>query len=111
MLFQDGQVVAVLDFGFLAVRERVYELAYTLYWALEHLAPDMAPAQKPWNEAVTLLRAYNAAARRPLADVEWRDYRWKWRTCPSTGWARLASHLIRSDRSSRPALDWTWRAG
>ena len=47
VLFRRGHVVAVVDFDFLAIRERVYDLAYCLYWMLVRLAGTDLPANLP----------------------------------------------------------------
>lgn len=40
ILFRGGEIAAILDFDFLGVRKRVYELAYTTFRMLRRLLPD-----------------------------------------------------------------------
>jgi Ser/Thr protein kinase RdoA (MazF antagonist) len=61
-----------LDFGFLARRPRVHDLAYSLafmVWALGHLP---APERFPWESVPRLIDAYQAAAGWRLTPVERR---------------------------------------
>jgi Ser/Thr protein kinase RdoA (MazF antagonist) len=60
------------DFGFLAMRPRVHDLAYSLanmVWALDHLD---APERFPWGHVPRLIDAYQAAAGWRLSAAERR---------------------------------------
>ncbi len=70
LLFQGDTVVAILDFDFLGVRERAYEVAYALYWALQRLGGPAPPERLPWPRSRALLAAYNATAPQPLSAEE-----------------------------------------
>jgi Ser/Thr protein kinase RdoA (MazF antagonist) len=70
VLFRRGRVVAVVDFDFLAMRERVYDLAYCLYWMLVRLAGTELPADLPWEATRGMLDAYDAAAQHRLSRIE-----------------------------------------
>lgn len=72
MLFQDDRVIAVLDFDFLRVRERVYELAYTLYWWFWKQGHGQLASVRSWYRAKELLDAYNQAVQHPLSLEETR---------------------------------------
>lgn len=69
VLMRGGQVACVLDFDFLGYRERVWDVAYALYWVLDRLG-----GHKPENmrRAGPLLAAYDAAASTPLTGAERR---------------------------------------
>jgi Ser/Thr protein kinase RdoA (MazF antagonist) len=73
VLLRGGKVVAVLDFDFMAVRERIFDVAYSLYWTLDRLGDSVqpaAPAPDDLERATQLLRSYNGSARPPLDAIE-----------------------------------------
>ncbi len=72
ILFRDGQIVAVLDFDFLAHRERVADLARTLYWGIGTFgsAHHEAPPCDEVRRLATLLRRYQHATPAPLTNDE-----------------------------------------
>ncbi len=72
ILFRDGQIVAVLDFDFLAHRERVADLARTLYWEVGifgSVRPDV-PNRDAVARLAALLRRYQHATPTPLTNDE-----------------------------------------
>ena len=66
-----GQAV-YLDFGFLARRPRVHELAYALASMVFALDGHRAPERFPWDHVPRLLTEYEHAAEIRLTDVERR---------------------------------------
>lgn len=72
LLFHQEQIVALLDWDFVGVRERVCDLAYSLYWMLRRMQPDAALEHWDGQRALPLLAAYNAAATPPLTSEELR---------------------------------------
>ncbi len=72
VLFDDRRVLAILDLDFVAVRERVYDLAYSLYWMFRQLEPAHPPDAWSWEQARRMLHGYNAATDRPLSPAEVR---------------------------------------
>ena len=72
VLFDHERVVAILDFDFLAIRARVFDLAYALFWALTRLEGRESPERRPWQRARELLARYNAATAQPLTAEESR---------------------------------------
>jgi homoserine kinase type II len=70
VLFSGGEVAAVLDFDFLQVAERVYELAYSLYWMMRRLDPQAHPSQLSWSKLPSMLQRYEDAAPLPLSREE-----------------------------------------
>jgi Ser/Thr protein kinase RdoA (MazF antagonist) len=65
VLMRGGEVAAILDFDFMAMRERIFELAYTLYWTLDRLhTPEAAETfdESGLRRAATLLRRYGQTA-------------------------------------------------
>lgn len=70
VLFRQECIAAILDFDFLAIRERVFELAYALYWLLARLEPNHVPEEYPWGKVAELLATYNGATDRPLLQPE-----------------------------------------
>lgn len=72
VLFQHERVVAILDFDFLAIRARIFDLAYALFWALTRLEGSEPPERRPWQRARELLARYSAATAQPLTAEEIR---------------------------------------
>lgn len=74
----EGRVIAILDFDRLAVRERVWDVAYTLMAALSRLLPDWRARLRHGLGAgdlaavATLLAGYDAASGWPLTAAERR---------------------------------------
>lgn len=71
LLFRNGKVAAILDFDFLAVRERLFDVAFALYWVFSNLEVDRLPRDLSWDKAAVLLSHYNNATSRPLIPDEW----------------------------------------
>jgi Ser/Thr protein kinase RdoA (MazF antagonist) len=67
----EGRTV-YLDFGFLAVRPRVHELAYALAFMLLALDGHRAPEQFAWQQIPQLIGEYEAAANSRLTPAERR---------------------------------------
>jgi Ser/Thr protein kinase RdoA (MazF antagonist) len=74
VLLRDGAVAAVLDFDFVAVRERVFDLAYALYWMFVILE-GQEPQFWSWHGVATMLAHYETTAA-PLTDEERRALLW-----------------------------------
>jgi len=69
VLVKGGRIVGIIDFDFMAERERVFEVAYSLYWAFDRLEGDN------WQNGFfprvgRLVDRYNYLSRWPLLDVE-----------------------------------------
>ncbi len=60
------------DFGFLARRPRIHELAYALAWMVLGFDGDRAPERFAWERVVGLVAAYEAAAGTRLTAAERR---------------------------------------
>ena len=70
LLFRDEQIVAILDFDFLAIHERVFDLAYTLYWMFRRIESELSPDKLSWSYVNEMLKSYNNESIRPLTDEE-----------------------------------------
>lgn len=72
VLFDGDRVVALLDFDFLGERERLADLAYALYWALERygFAFPARPSDVALAHAAGLLAQYERHTARPLTPTE-----------------------------------------
>jgi len=70
LLFEQERPVAILDFDFLRVRERIFEVAYTLYWWFRKLGP--ISTVDSWKRAGELLAAYDKETSMPLTLEERR---------------------------------------
>lgn len=74
----EGRVIAILDFDRLAVRDRVWDVAYTLMAALSRLLPDWRAGlghglgEGNLAAVATLLASYDAASGWPLTPAERR---------------------------------------
>ena len=71
LLFRGGDVAAILDFDFLAVRERVFDLAFALYWVFANREAGRAPRDLSWDRGAALVARYNEGTTRPLSHDEW----------------------------------------
>ena len=68
VLFRNGHIVLVADFGYMNRRPRIDDLALTLYFTLWEL--DATGYPNPAAELAALVDAYDRGAQRPLADNE-----------------------------------------
>lgn len=68
VLFRQGEIVLVADFGFMNRRPRIDDLALTLYFTLWDL--DAAGHSDPRSELAALVDAYDSGTQRPLSNVE-----------------------------------------
>ena len=74
LLFQGDRIVAIGDWDFVGVRERVFDLAYSWYWMFRRVQPDVLPDQWDWQKVPAMLAAYNAASVQPLVGEELRAF-------------------------------------
>ncbi len=72
LLWRQNEIVAVCDFDFVAHHERVFDVAYTLFWMLERLEPTRDHASWSWHRIPELLARYDATSSRPLTLQERR---------------------------------------
>jgi len=74
ILFRAGKIVALLDFDFLAYRERVSDLARTLYWGSGAFGATRPaePTSAETAQLTALLQRYQHAASSPLTTDELR---------------------------------------
>lgn len=66
---ESGETV-YLDFGFLARRQRIHELGYSLAWMVLALGGHRDPEHFEWTIVPRLLAEYEAAADTPLMELE-----------------------------------------
>jgi Ser/Thr protein kinase RdoA (MazF antagonist) len=67
----EGKTV-YLDFGFLAQRPRIHDLAYSLAFMVLALGGHQAPERFAWQSIARLVEEYEAAARARLCEAERR---------------------------------------
>lgn len=72
LLWQDHQVVAIGDFDFLAFHERIFDIAYPLYWMCARLDPVMDPQGWAWDQVAAMISHYNTSSHQPLVSEERR---------------------------------------
>ncbi|GLV57641.1 hypothetical protein KDH_44770 [Dictyobacter sp. S3.2.2.5] len=70
VLFRAGSVAGLLDFDFLDTHERIFDLAYAIYWIFWLQEDVRYPELAPWTRVRTLLEAYNQATDQPLSREE-----------------------------------------
>lgn len=66
LLWRQNDIVAVGDFDFVAYHERVFDVAYALFWTFERLEPTRDYALWSWHRIPELLEHYDAASPSPL---------------------------------------------
>ncbi|HWE61424.1 MAG TPA: phosphotransferase [Chloroflexota bacterium] len=59
-----------LDFGFLAFRPRIHDLAYSIAFMLRALNGDSVPARFSWQSVPQLIEEYECTATAPLTALE-----------------------------------------
>lgn len=67
VLMKGDKVVGIVDFDFAARRERVFDVAYALYWLLDRLN-----GFRDMTHCLSLLAAYSRGSEEPLTEVETR---------------------------------------
>jgi Ser/Thr protein kinase RdoA (MazF antagonist) len=72
VLMRKGQVVALVDLEFLAVHERVFEVAYALYWMMERAQSEIAHEQRSWHRIREMIAEYDRTNPTPLTEAERR---------------------------------------
>lgn len=70
LLWQQGEIIAVGDFDFVARHERIFDIAYTLYWMFERLEPSRNHEVWSWHRVPALLARYDSARGQPLTRRE-----------------------------------------
>ncbi|MGE5222570.1 MAG: phosphotransferase enzyme family protein [Omnitrophica WOR_2 bacterium] len=70
ILFDQDQPAAIGDFDFINVHERIFDLAYMLFWMLERLEPDLPYNRRSWKGPGTIIQNYQAAMGQPLTAGE-----------------------------------------
>ena len=67
LLFRDEHIV---NFDFLANRERIFELAYTLYWMFHRIESTLPLEKLSWSLVNAMLKSYNDHSIQPLTRAE-----------------------------------------
>jgi aminoglycoside phosphotransferase (APT) family kinase protein len=93
VLTRGGAVAAVLDFGRLATRPRLYDLAYALFWRCFEV--DLAAVD--WESLRACCRTYARATSRRVSAEEWRGLAKLFALLPAAG---IAGALKESDPSA-----------
>jgi homoserine kinase type II len=70
ILYQQERVVGILDFDFMAVRERIFDIAYSLYWMFWRLETGKPASELSWSWVRAMLQSYTEAAHQPLLQQE-----------------------------------------
>ena len=71
VVFNNEHIVAVLDFDLVDIHERVFDLAYSLYFAMGSLEYDKPLPERPWHRVTQVVEAYNQSTENPLSAMEW----------------------------------------
>jgi aminoglycoside phosphotransferase (APT) family kinase protein len=72
LLFAQGQIAAVVDWDFLACHERLFDLAYALFWMCERLEATNDTRMRVWPRVQELVAHYQATAQQRLTLEERR---------------------------------------
>lgn len=72
LLWNEQRIIGVGDFEFLAVHERVYDIAYALYWMFDRIEGTAAVQARSWERMAVMVAAYDKGSDRPLSPVERR---------------------------------------
>jgi homoserine kinase type II len=70
LLWVKGDISAIVDFDFLASHERIFDIAYALYWMFCRLEPESAVQDWSWQRAARMIQIYNSANHYPLSKEE-----------------------------------------
>ncbi len=70
LLFEHERSVAILDFDFMQVKERVFDIAYTLYWWFAKQEDGQLATVNSWHRVKELLAFYNESTHIPLTSEE-----------------------------------------
>ena len=70
VLSAQGQIRAVVDWDFVAVHERVFELAYALFWMCERMEGATANYERAWQRVGEMVSLYQATNQRSLTEEE-----------------------------------------
>ncbi len=73
ILWSQERIVALLDFDMVDIHERVFELAYSLYWMLMRLEREKPPAAWSWHKLRVLFEAYQTGGGCGLSVEEHRS--------------------------------------
>lgn len=109
VLLADGRVIAILDFDFMARRERIFDLAYGLYWALDRFCRgDNAEVITATclDRLNTMLQRYQRAAATPLNSTEVAALPLEMARIPLY-WLAEAGYLSESPADTRPLAQTT----
>ncbi|MBC8235162.1 phosphotransferase, partial [bacterium] len=66
VVFNNEHIVAVLDFDLVDIHERIFDIAYSLYFAMGSLEYDKPLPNRPWHRVTQIMEAYNQNIEHPL---------------------------------------------
>jgi homoserine kinase type II len=70
LLFEHERPVAILDFDFMQVKERVFDVAYALYWWFDKQGDGQLAKVNLWHKVKELFACYNGSTQMPLTYEE-----------------------------------------
>ncbi len=74
ILWQQGEIAAILDFDLADIHERVFDLAYTTYWLFARFEGEKSPKKWPWHKLPELLMAYQGGTGSALSADELNSF-------------------------------------
>lgn len=104
VLMAHDAIVAILDFDFMAYRERIFDIAYGLYWALYRFCERQNGEVTPLRcigQASSALAHYNRHAPIPLNEHEIMALPWEMARIPLF-WLAEAGYLGESEADATP---------
>ena len=72
LLMHRSRVVGLVDLEFLAVHERVFDLAYISFWMMQRVEAGVPYVDRSWSCVREMIAKYDSASAAPLTDEEWR---------------------------------------
>lgn len=70
LLWTNRGIAAVVDFDFLAYHERIFDIAYALFWMFTRMQPGSAAQDWAWQRASGLIDVYNKVNHAALSQEE-----------------------------------------
>ena len=73
VLILDNQSTAVLDFDFLDIHERVFEIAYSMFFAVGSLEWGKLLSERDWTRVARSVELYDSTCKRGFTEQEWES--------------------------------------
>ncbi|NKB66773.1 MAG: phosphotransferase [Candidatus Latescibacteria bacterium] len=71
VLILEDQSTAILDFDFVDIHERVFEIAYSMFFAVGRLEWGKGLPQRDWSRITRSVELYNSTCKQAFTEQEW----------------------------------------